>query len=213
MIKNINIRKEFGVEKDQLLYEAISEVNKLLKDRPDFVAITPVGSRYRGYAKESSDIDLLVLFDSRYGVKLKNNSQIVVNNENVIPRHIFLKGKEIEIHPFNINLDYIKNNFNEDFLPFLARCFQGIFSVSNSKKIAHYRKEIKKIFFDKIPENKRKDFINKLANQIAQTEIYSGQKMKERKFGLDIKKQEEKIKNFWERRLNYFLYKLLNGVE
>ncbi|MCX7589672.1 MAG: hypothetical protein N2Z85_01885 [Patescibacteria group bacterium] len=37
--------------------------------------------------------------------------------------------------------------------------------------------------------------------------------MKERKFGLDIKKQEEKIKNFWERRLNYFLYKLLNEVE
>lgn len=144
--KNINIRKEFGVEKDPLVYEAIKMVQNMLQNRKDFVSITPVGSKYRGYSREFSDIDLLILFDSLSKIEIKNNW--IFNKEGkIIPRHLFLKGREIEIHPFNIHLEYIKKNFKEEYLPFLSRCLQGVFSPSNNKKIQEYRNEIKKNIF------------------------------------------------------------------
>lgn len=203
---NINIRKEFNVEKDPLVYEAIKMVEKMLKDRPDFVSVTPMGSKYRGYSKESSDIDLLALFDTSGELELKN-SWITINDERVIPRHLFLKGKQIEVHHFNINMDNINENFKKDYFPFLARCFQGIFSVSSNKKIKEYRDKIKQIFLEKVPENERADFVKHIANQIANVELYSGSKMFERIPGFTYKKGKEKIRNFWNRRLSYFLLK------
>lgn len=214
---NINISKEFNVEKDPRIYEAIRLVENMLKSRPDFVSVTPVGSKYRGYATESSDIDLLVLFDSSektfsLGGKVKND-WVYIGEEKVIPYHLKVKDLTIEIHALNINLENIKASFQErkDGLcrVFLARYAQAIFSPSSNKKITLYRKRFKELFNHYILGNRsKKYFIQGLAEKIAKIETLSSVfKMLERIPNFDDKKRLNQVKDFWIKRLSYFLLK------
>ena len=197
------------------LTQEITEVRQVearLDSIPEFVSIIGEGSIFKGYSVESSDVDLVLLYDS---LGLKYNSKEYWNQRKEISQiakstkeEIWEQRKADEQRPRNItfrladvNQDILENQFEHKRYDQLAY----LFKLSTGKKIETYRN----YWFEKInslPEEERTHFVEKLTDILSSSD-FDFEALSERVPLAEKKKLLEARKKLWKNRIENFLSK------
>ena len=194
-------------------FAEVRQIEARLDNVSEFVSIISEGSISKGYSVESSDIDLVLLYDS---VGLKYNSEEYWNQRKEIfeiaqnaKEEIWEQRKAELQRPRNItfrlvdvNQDILENQFKHRRYDQLAYFFK----LSTGKKIESYRTYwFKKI--NNLPQEKRTQLVEKLTDTLSSSDIDSDT-LTGRVPGTEKEKLLVARKNLWKNRIENFLTKL-----
>ena len=199
----------------ELLSQEFAEIRQIetrLENIPEFVSVIGEGSIFKGYSVETSDVDLVLLYDSS-GRKYNSDEyweqrkEISENAKNV-KEEIWEEKKEKEQRPRNItfrlidvNQHILENQFEHKHYDQLVY----LFKLSTGKKIENYRKH----WFEKLndlPEKERERVVGKLT-EILSSSDFDLETLSGRVPAIEKGKLLEVRRNLWKNRIENFLTK------
>jgi len=162
-----NIKGERNMELSQL----VKELNKAFSRHPAHIGIILRGSKVKGYSTETSDFDMVVLYDS---------SKVEDKTEKL---YFLDKSKEHGILPMhlNINLKYLKKDFelavdSEGFGAVIQR-IAALTELATGKKVKEYRNAIREEW-NELTDNEAAQVKERTLDLLKDKEKYSVKKEK-----------------------------------
>lgn len=190
----------------------VRQIEAKFDDFPEFVSVVGEGSIFKGYSVETSDIDLVLLYDSsdrkynsdEYWEQRRELSETAKK----IKEEIWEQRKEEKQRPRNItfrlidvNQDILENQFKRKRYDQLAY----LLKLSTGKKIESYRSYwIKKI--NSLPEDEKVQVVEKLT-EILNSSDFDPETLSDRVPTLEKENLFKARRNLWKKRIENFLTK------
>lgn len=167
------------------------EVAKRFRDFPPFVGITARGSISRGYSTESSDLDLVLLYDSSIPSRVVNSGLHPFYFMRMLSEgtNFFTYSRVVELKSRDINPERLNSE-----VPTVPA---DIFRVVTGSKIAQYRRLYSE-FIRCLPDTERGRIIQELARDLADDDSRGWRKLAERISGVPMLDYQGEIELYYE---------------
>lgn len=163
--RQVQIRELFDSGIDPRAKILRRRINERLSRFPEYLGLVSLGSRGLGYAKASSDYDLIVMLDSgveNHDKKLEHEMISSISPAYISPNDNFMgpyateiNNTEIEVWFRNLNPDNIQTQLNSRRYDRLAFIYQTLFAPSThpNKSINPYRQTAANQFYKLYSQN------------------------------------------------------------
>lgn len=161
--------------------ELIREIEEKFKNNPAFVGIVPRGSTVHGYSTETSDLDLLILFDSsKIQTALDDNS---------FQSEYMRQG--VQFFFLDVNPDLVTHDLelNPDKGPVPVRNLAALTEMVTGDKVGNYRKIISEKFSE-LPSDSKENIKKRVIDLLMDKEAYSAKKIARRIPDLVIEEEQ-----------------------
>lgn len=175
--------------------ELIREIEQKFENNPAFVGTVPRGSMVHGYSTETSDLDLLILFDSS---KIRKEF-----DDNSFQREYTQQG--VQLFFLDVNPDLVTHDLglNPDREGIPIRNLAALTEMVTGNRVNSYRKLIGRSFSE-LPSDSKEKIKKRVVDLLMDKEAYGAKKIARRIPDLEIEEEQLLLKRrkLWEDRFD-----------
>ena len=189
-------------DKNSEALEVVRELHYELSQVPEFVAIVPEGSSFKGYSTEKSDIDITILFDSgdvapsseQYQEQKQRIKEVVEQyKENFWDkkRELNEKLQNIDIKIVDVDKERLSKSLSEGRFEELS----NIFKMTTGNTVENYRSALARRI-NELPEEEKRKVIDEITKALVRKDV-EVEKLKSRMASEDEEDTDYEREGLW----------------
>lgn len=206
MEKKLFVGRNIDGEKDKSLFEVARKAESKLKVFPEFIAVSPFGSRVKGYADSSSDYDYWVYVDVEKEKK-ENGKEFLANLDTITKEYATL-GIEVNFHIQGINMEDVFHGlaYGAEYLdPQAVGVIANLTRITTGVTINDYRKKVKHYLgLHSWTKEEIEELIRRVVSFLEKEDSVQNEKISQRVYDFDPEKYSQNRKSLWENRVEVY---------